>query len=65
MCPVVILMTTKCRLHWRVPFIEVLSETVQVVWELVVAIVKSTLRVSLLKGDCGNARIRLGAHGDT
>ena len=42
-------------LHWRVPFIEVLSETVQVVWQLVVTIVKSTLRASLLKGDPGNA----------
>ena len=37
-------------LHWHVPFIEVLLETVQVVWQLVVVIVKSTLRVSLLKG---------------
>ena len=44
-------------LHRRVPFLEDLSETVQVVWQLVVVIVKSMLRASLLKGDCGNAQM--------
>ena len=57
-------------LHWHVPFIEDLSETVQVVWWLVDCEVKSTLRASLLKGTVAMpgwqvARIRLGAPSDT
>ena len=53
--PVVMLTTTGCRFALACAFIEVLSETVQVVWELVVAIVKSTLRASLLKGAMASA----------
>ena len=37
-------------MHWRLPFIEDPRRDVQVVWYLVVMIVKSTLRASLLKG---------------
>ena len=40
-------------LHWCVPFIEDLSETVQVVWQLVVDQVRSMLRSSPLKGEPG------------
>ena len=42
-------------LHWLVPFIEDLSETVQVIWWLVDCEVKSTPGACLLKGGHGNA----------
>ena len=43
-------------MHQPAPFIDP-QRDVQVVWQLVVVIVKSTLRASLLKGDCGNAQM--------